>query len=190
MKDLNFFLSYKKKKAYSKFFYFYIVIISIITTTVFLIIANFIVLKKDNSKIHNLEKQLSGLESDENLTKQIELEKEAKKLESEIRELKIISEYIREEDTINSDLLLIIEKALPVDIALESITVDNDSIIIEGSSFDKNSIEEFRYELEQFNAFDFAFLQHISHKDISFDFTIIIEFKKEEGNELKYKNKT
>lgn len=182
MKDLNFFSSYSKKRdrRLNRQKVFYMALSLIVLALLVYGIFNYIVIRRLNGDINASVERLEELNGDSKIKELKQKQTEIAAFKENIAKVKTLDDYINNKDIINDFLLDDIESNLPPKVFLRSMDLKHDAIKITGTSQDKESIAQFEHNLKEMGVFEELFIPQITQREDYLDFTIDIEFKKEE----------
>ena len=191
MKDLNFFASYSKKKArkINKDYLLYGILSLLLFIIIFYSIFNFFIIKKAEMDLAITEERIKEIESNIKIKEVLDKENEIKELKEQISRFKSLDDYVNNKDRINDEILLFIENSLPVNVFLNTIDFNYDTVKIAGNSKNKDSIAQFQYNLKSYKDFKEVFVPKILYNENYFSFNMDIKFK-EEANESEAKTET
>lgn len=190
MYDLNFFEGHVETtevKLNSKFVY----ILTFSLLAIFLIgyiTYNSLLIKAEMKTIANLKQVAENPET----VRQVEAIKvkeiQVNELETAVEQIKLLDTTVLERKEVDEKLLKTINKNMPNDLFLTSLSIQEGEIYIAGISQDKNSIAEFQKALESLEGYEEIFVSHISLEEGYYNFALDIaakeietELEEEEG---------
>lgn len=184
MKDLNFFESYNKKreKTFSIDIIIYIIIGMLIFSILSYSIINYIEIRKLESNVILLEKEVESKNKDKRIKEILDKEKDINELKQKIDKLSSLDDYVAKNDIINEILLYQINKSIPDTVFLNSMVINTNAIKIEAKSKDKKSIAQFEHNLNEINDFEEIFIPQIINYEDYYSFTIDIKLKEENAD--------
>ncbi|MCY6959299.1 PilN domain-containing protein [Clostridium brassicae] len=188
MNDFNFFEPFfeEKKKLNLKFTY---VIISISFIVLLISAAYLYTVFKINSLDNNLARQKDVLASKE-------LKEASQKLSIKQKRLNLLNNYynvvekvdksVQKEDKIDTNFIKNISNEVPQKVTFQVMNI-SDTVNIQGSSQDRDSIGEFEFNLKKTDMFKEVHIANIIAKEegAGYTFNIICSFKEENNNETK-----
>lgn len=176
MGDINFFSYYIKKnknvlKEHNIFYCFLVIcIIGIICYG----LLNNIKIRNLTNEVELLEKYFITLNEDDRLKEIIDIKENIRVLKENEESLNALENYVNNRDFINEQLLEEIKSSIPEKVFLDYISINIDSIRIEGKAKDKESISQFQHELNQNAHFTKVFIPEIVKEDAYFTFYLDI----------------
>lgn len=185
MKDLNFFSSYSKKAGKKKVdssVFLYVVLIVIIAGVSVYGIYNFISIKRLNNDIAFKENELNTKLDDPKVKKILGKEEDIRLLKEDMGKLKALDKYVHDKDIINEILLEDIKDNIPELLFINSLTLNQDNIRIEGKSKDKVAIAQFAHNLKILKKFDEVFVPQIMDNDSHYSFYLDLILKEGEAD--------
>lgn len=112
----------------------------------------------------------------------LDKEQKIKDIKVDMDKINALDKYIQERDVVNEHLLEDIKNNIPSLLFISSMTINQDSIKIEGKSKDKESIAQFEHNLINTERFDQVFIPQVTDDDGHYSFYIDIKFKEEKAD--------
>lgn len=191
MKDLNFFSSYSKKsdkKAFDKSALLQVMLILIIIGIAAYGIYNYLYIKRLGNDVALKQYELKTSLENPKIKKVLDREEEVKVLKGDIEKLKALDKYVSNKDFINEILLEDIRESIPSLLFIDTISISQDNVKIEGKSKDKKSIAQFEHNLKSNKKFDKVFISKIIDNENHYNFYLDLDFKEGEEDESNAEN--
>lgn len=185
MKDLNFFSTYSKRteRKVNKNLLFYSVVILVTLSMVFYYAYNFVLIRRANKDLEASQTQIEEIEANEKIKDVLDKEAKIVDLKDDVARLKALDDYVKEIDILNEGLLLTITNAIPKDLFFSNMTLNVDSISIDGSALGKEAIAQFQHNLNSLGVFEEIFVPGITYNDTYYSFNMNIKFREEDKDE-------
>lgn len=153
MRDFNFFSPYlgKKKEIKNKNLYFGIVggiLVLIIAGTFVFNSINILLLKRD---IKDLNADLSKPETVQKLKQSEDLNKKQEIMNKYFEGINVIFNSINDNNAVSSDKLTSLASTLPSGTSFKNMSIDGQTVSIQGTAKNRVSIGEFQHNLKQLN---------------------------------------
>ncbi len=186
MKDLNFFSSYSKKvdrKALDKYTLINLLLIVVVVGVAAYGIYNHLYIKRLQNDVAFKKNELKTTLENPKIKKVLIREEEVKGMKDDIEKIKALDEYISDKDFIDEVLLEDIRSSIPKLLFIDTISINQDNVRIEGKAKDKKSIAQFEHNLRNTEKFDKVFISEIIENDNHHAFYLDLDFKEGEEDE-------
>lgn len=188
MKDFNFFSSYSKKsdkKGMDKSIVLYGILTLIVMGIIIYGLFNFISIINLKREVAAISSELETNLKNPKIKEILDKEQKIKDIKVDMDKINALDKYIQERDVVNEHLLEDIKNNIPSLLFISSMTINQDSIKIEGKSKDKESIAQFEHNLINTERFDQVFIPQVTDDDGHYSFYIDIKLKEEKADGAK-----
>lgn len=188
MKDFNFFSSYNKKsdkKGMDKSIVLYGILTLIVMGIIIYGLFNFISIINLKREVAAISSELETNLKNPKIKEILDKEQKIKDIKVDMDKINALDKYIQERDVVNEHLLEDIKNNIPSLLFISSMTINQDSIKIEGKSKDKESIAQFEHNLINTERFDQVFIPQVTDDDGHYSFYIDIKLKEEKADGAK-----
>lgn len=186
MKDLNFFSSYSKKsdkRAFDRSVLLQVMLILIVIGVAAYGIYNFIYINRLQNDVAFKQHELNEKLGNPKVKKVLDREEEVKILKDDIEKLKALDKYVSDKDFINEILLEDIRESIPSLLFIDTISLNEDNVRLEGKSKDKKSIAQFEHNLRTNEKFEKVFVSEIIDNENHYNFYMELFIKEGEEDE-------
>ena len=187
MKDINFFEPYIEKKQFkiNVEMVYYLLAIVLVVCMILYSFLNQIRINSMQKSINIMKTKIEAEKVQNEIDKLNKKKHEVDEAKSQIENLRRIDESIVSNDNINEFLLQTITSRVSENIFFNSISLNMDSIQIEGIANDRQSVAQFQYSLSNVEGFKKVFISNISLDGKYYRFTLAINLKdvSSDGNE-------
>lgn len=155
MRDFNFFRSYTDTKKATKDKYFFSITAIVVFTAVIIgiYLYNLIVITMMNNEIAGIYKFVKEPENIKRLQAYVETKEKNEIMNSYYEELSVVNLKVYSKARVNSELLTIINAAMPKDVFTETMTVDSKAVQIQGIATNRSIIAQFQHNLSEESTF-------------------------------------
>lgn len=179
MKDINFFEPYIEKKQFKiniEMVYYLLAIVLVVCMLLYSFL-NQIRINRMQKSINVMKTKIEAEKVQNEIDKLNKKKHEVDETKSQIENLKKIDKSIVSEDNINEFLLQTITSRVSENIFFNSISLNMDSIQIEGIAKDRQSVAQFQHSLSNVEGFKRVFISNISLDGKYYRFTLTINLK-------------